>query len=459
MIGSVEQLRKQLQFYHRSLGGIIDVFLIKEMRFKFYILIFTFYIHSMLLLAIALAPTIAIVIYILYKDKFNREPATVMFGSFLWGVVATIPAMVLEVGAGYFKLDQTIHGTVLFVFFGVALVEEFVKFVPLRLYSFNRRSFDEPLDGIVHGVMVGLGFATLENTLYVFEHGVGTGIARMFLSVPGHAAYGVIMGYYFGKAKFDYHRRKRLLLTGLLLATFFHGLYDSCLFVGQEVNDDTTRIVLYLSALTTDIFAYILATRLIRRYRKLSMNLYTNKPFCTIRHATVDDVPLIRTLAKQTWPLSYEKILSRSQIIYMMQLMYSENALRKQINEGSQFIIVYNNAIPVGFASYSETEPTVYKLHKIYLLPNQQGRGTGKFTIEQIIVDILPKGATVLQLNVNRFNKAKGFYEKLGFVVIKEEKIDIGSGYFMDDYVMEKRITDSVDSKIDFPGLRKDVLQ
>src|ERR1043165_274463 len=161
----------------------------------------------MLLLALALAPTFAIVLYILYKDKLDREPPSVLFMSFLWGVISTIPAMALEIGAGYFQLDETIQGTVLFVFFGVALVEEFVKFVALRLYAFNRKSFDEPLDGIVYGVMVGLGFATLENVLYVFEHGMATAMFRMFLSVPGHAAYGVIMGYYFGKAKFDYHHR------------------------------------------------------------------------------------------------------------------------------------------------------------------------------------------------------------------------------------------------------------
>ena len=136
----------------------------------------------------------------------------------------------------------------------------------------------------------------------------------------------------------------------------------------------------------------------------------------------------------------------------MMHLLYSKDSLRKQMEAGHQFIVVYNAGIPVGFASYSEIEPTLYKLHKIYLLPNQQGRGTGKFTIEQVITDILPKGAAVLRLNVNRFNKARAFYERLGFVVIREEKIDIGSGYFMDDYVMEKNITD-------FTSLKTDILQ
>lgn len=394
----------------------------------------------MLALALALAPTLAIVLFILYRDKFDREPATVLFGSFLFGVLSTVPAIALEVGAGYFGLEETIQGTVIFVFFGVALVEEAVKFVPLRLYSFTRRSFDEPLDGIVHGVMVGLGFATLENLLYVYENGVGVAIARMFLSVPGHAAYGVIMGYFFGKAKFNYKHRIGLLLTGLVLATFFHGLYDSCLFVSQKVENDTTKIILVLSALTTDIVAYFFAAKLIKQHRKVSRGLYYDKPVCTIGSASTADIPLIKTLANQIWPQTYHKILSKAQITYMMQLIYSEEALRKQMENGHRFILVYNAGIPVGFASFNEVEPTVFKLQKIYLLPNQQGRGTGRFTLHQVISLVQPAGATVLRLNVNRHNKAKSFYEKLGFAVVREETIDIGHGYVMDDYVLEKKL-------------------
>ena len=122
----------------------------------------------------------------------------------------------------------------------------------------------------------------------------------------------------------------------------------------------------------------------------------------------------------------------------MMKLMYSEEALREQMKKGHQFIIVYNAGVPIGFASYSEVEPAVYKLHKIYLLHKQQGRGTGRFVVEQIIRDIQPKGATTLRLNVNRQNPAKGFYEKLGFRVVHDEDINIGGGYFMNDHIMEK---------------------
>ncbi|HQW45417.1 MAG TPA: GNAT family N-acetyltransferase, partial [Chitinophagaceae bacterium] len=85
-------------------------------------------------------------------------------------------------------------------------------------------------------------------------------------------------------------------------------------------------------------------------------------------------------------------------------------------------------------------EPSIFKLHKIYVLTSQQGKGTGRFLIDYIISQIRPMGATSLQLQVNRDNAAKSFYEKLGFVILKEADFDIGNGYFMRDYVMEKKL-------------------
>jgi ribosomal protein S18 acetylase RimI-like enzyme len=123
----------------------------------------------------------------------------------------------------------------------------------------------------------------------------------------------------------------------------------------------------------------------------------------------------------------------------MMSLMYSEEALKKQMKEKHEFIIVSDGLEPVGFASFSLLETGIYKLHKIYVMPQNQGKGTGRFVINEIIKAIIRKGGKGLQLNVNRNNKAKDFYEKLGFTLIKEEDIDIGEGYFMNDYVMEKK--------------------
>ena len=124
----------------------------------------------------------------------------------------------------------------------------------------------------------------------------------------------------------------------------------------------------------------------------------------------------------------------------MLEKMYSPASLQEQMEAGSQFIFVYEGDSPVGFASYFEKAPSVFKLDKIYILISQQGKGTGRFVIDHIIDEIKKKGGTALQLQVNRHNKAKNFYEKLGFVVIEEKDFDIGNGHFMNDYMMEKKL-------------------
>lgn len=158
-----------------------------------------------------------------------------------------------------------------------------------------------------------------------------------------------------------------------------------------------------------------------------------------IRKATIVDIPLIRELTFNVWPQTYAAIISAQQIEFMLEMMYSEASLKKQMNEGAQFIIVYDESEPVGFASYQKVSPTIFKLHKIYVLLSQQGKGTGRLMIAYIIENIGQTGATSLQLQVNRENKAKKFYEKLGFTVIEEADFDIGNGYFMNDYIMEKK--------------------
>jgi len=160
----------------------------------------------------------------------------------------------------------------------------------------------------------------------------------------------------------------------------------------------------------------------------------------SIRKATVEDIPLIRELCFKVWPQTYASILSQDKIDYMLEYMYSSASLQKQINKGSQFIFVYDDQEAVGFAAYLPKGHGIYKLDKIYILPSQQGKGTGRFVIDWIIEEIKQKRATALQLQVNRNNKAKSFYEKLGFVVIDYQDFDIGNGHFMNDYVMEKKI-------------------
>src|SRR5215207_1052790 len=162
----------------------------------------------MLLLALAIAPGLAICIFIFYRDVHDREPAINLMMSFFWGMLTIIPAVLVEWPA-HRLADKSVSGIFLSAFLLVALVEEGAKFLALRYYSFIRRSFDEPLDGIIYGVMVSMGFATLENVMYTLYYGMSTAVVRMFTAVPAHATFGVIMGYYVGKAKFDVTGRKK----------------------------------------------------------------------------------------------------------------------------------------------------------------------------------------------------------------------------------------------------------
>ncbi|HTN06433.1 GNAT family N-acetyltransferase [Agriterribacter sp.] len=160
------------------------------------------------------------------------------------------------------------------------------------------------------------------------------------------------------------------------------------------------------------------------------------------REAGIKDIPLIRKLAYAVWPQTYADILAPEQTAYMLNMMYSASSLQHQINiQQHRFIIGYDDDQPVAFASWSSTsDKKVCRLHKIYVLQNRQGKGTGKKFIDHIIAAIRPAGAAILELNVNRHNKAKDFYTRQGFSVAREENIAIGNGYFMHDYVMQKRI-------------------
>lgn len=159
-----------------------------------------------------------------------------------------------------------------------------------------------------------------------------------------------------------------------------------------------------------------------------------------VKTATVNDIPVIQELTEKIWRPTYQPILTPEQIEYMIDMMYSAASLNKQITElQHQFLILQDDNNPIGFAAYSTTDtPGIFKLHKIYLDGSYQGKGIGKFLLEQVAEQVKDRGANTLELDVNRFNKAKQFYEKQGFSVYKEKKTDISNGYIMDDYVMRK---------------------
>ena len=161
-----------------------------------------------------------------------------------------------------------------------------------------------------------------------------------------------------------------------------------------------------------------------------------------IREAGIEDLAAIRQLAYEIWPSAYEELLGAGQLEYMLDKFYSIPSLQNQASVlNHQFIIVLEDEVPVGFASFSaHDDRNSYHLNKIYVLPAQQGKNIGRHILDYIIERIKSVGGSTLQLNVNRHNKALQFYEKYGFKIIREEDIDIGEGYFMNDYVMELKL-------------------
>lgn len=186
----------------------------------------------MLLLALALAPGAAIALYIYLKDKHEREPIGLLLLSFFYGALSVIVTLLISMPLEVILINKQ-SAAELFAdaFFKVALVEEFSKFIFIRFILFRNKNFNEPFDGIVYAAMVGMGFATLENILYVYQFGIPTGIMRMFTAVPAHACFAILMGYYLGRAKFTPHRKLYYSLLALISATVFHGLYDYFLFI------------------------------------------------------------------------------------------------------------------------------------------------------------------------------------------------------------------------------------
>ena len=170
------------------------------------------------------------------------------------------------------------------------------------------------------------------------------------------------------------------------------------------------------------------------------MTTHTDTGF-QIRNADKTDVHVISTLAHAIWPHTYGSILNEAQLKYMLDYFYSEDALKKQMDEGHHFLLALSNAETVGFASYVHSNKAgVYKIPKLYVHPMLHGHGFGKKLLDRIIKDVKPKGATRLTLNVNRNNRAINFYEKYGFRKTGEEDVAIGEGFFQNDFIMEMDI-------------------
>lgn len=154
--------------------------------------------------------------------------------------------------------------------------------------------------------------------------------------------------------------------------------------------------------------------------------------------ATIQHIPIIQALSNEVWPVTFANILTEQQIAYMMDMMYNTQSLTRQMKEDNhKYILAKEKSNYLGYLAYETNIDDKYtKIHKIYVLPSAQGKGVGKLLIDYAKQMTNAIGNDTLRLNVNRFNTAIQFYQKMGFSIERSEDIDIGNGFLMEDYVM-----------------------
>lgn len=243
------------------------------------------------LFILAVLPVI-ILGYNIYKRDNNKEPEGLLTKIFFLGLVTCIPVIICELLAGiiFDTNDSSLSFLHIFinVFFGVGLIEEFFKWIVTKKCGYENKEFDEVYDIIVYSVFASLGFACIENILYVLANGFSTAIVRAFLSVPGHACFGVIMGYFFAQAKIDELRKDKInsknnLILSLIIPSLVHTLYDALLIAEGNWN-----LLLFF---IFDIFMVIYCLSLVNKMSKMQQSISDN---------INGDINRINTQLKQT---------------------------------------------------------------------------------------------------------------------------------------------------------------
>ncbi|MBQ3152403.1 MAG: PrsW family intramembrane metalloprotease [Bacteroidaceae bacterium] len=194
--------------------------------------------ETYIILLTALLPVAILVYYIYHKDKKSPEPIGQLVKAFLLGVISLPLSLCISIPLGFIGIypaeATNIWGSISSAFFGAAIPEEIAKFFMLWLVLRKNPYFDEKMDGIVYAVCVSLGFAALENIVYLFSYAeayLSVGISRAIFAIPGHFCFGVLMGYYYSLAKFYPKAPRKNKVLILIAPIIVHGLYDTILFI------------------------------------------------------------------------------------------------------------------------------------------------------------------------------------------------------------------------------------
>ena len=228
-----------------------------------------------LLIGLSILPVVVLMIFIYFQDKYQKEPIKLLAKAFIGGMLAIpLDFVVIDLIKLVFYSESTAYQA----FFEAGIPEELSKFIILFLFIWRRKEFDEYMDGIVYAAFVGLGFACVENLLYVsssaaeaYQIAISTSFSRALVSVPGHFLFAVVMGYFFSLAKFDKKHRARNLILSVICAAAVHGLFDYMLMI-EEFLSSGLATVIFIVFILGDIKLWKLGIKFIRKQQQLTQN-------------------------------------------------------------------------------------------------------------------------------------------------------------------------------------------
>lgn len=240
--------------------------------------------NSLLLVILAVLPTLFIG-YFVYKNDKHKEPFRILVTLFLFGIVSAIGVIcisaLLESVIPLFTKDTSIMNItelLLKVFIEIAFVEEICKWFIVYIFGYKNMEFDETYDIIIYAIFVALGFATIENIMYILkENTIQVAVQRALFSVPGHVSYAIFMSYYLCKAKINRLKGNtkeevRDILLSIVIPTFIHGIFDFCLFADNEI------YLMIFFAFT--IILFLMAFERLRSLYKTNASLFSIKRTC-----------------------------------------------------------------------------------------------------------------------------------------------------------------------------------
>ena len=224
------------------------------------------------LLFLSVLPAALLIIFIYRQDKYQKEPfkslCKVFFGGMLAVVFTIVTVRIIDYTIGLIPyLNQTVFYD---SFITAGIPEELCKFLIFMIFIWNDKNFDEYFDGIVYASFISLGFATVENIMYVMPGGIGTGIVRALISVPAHFLFGVILGYFLSLAKFNSDKKGRYIIIGLLIAMAAHGLFDWLLMFSDRIGGALSSFI-YTFFIAGDVMLWRLGIRLIKKHQNNSL--------------------------------------------------------------------------------------------------------------------------------------------------------------------------------------------